>query len=496
MLEKRKNTVLTFFLIAVFLFFLLFYTRCYPILPSDMDDWAYIYPRRMAVPIWKVWNPIRVFAEVGMPAVSMMSSVVFMPFTGNVFDAMMIGYALCMAAAMTGLLYFLYKLLQRKKYTMNQIVFWSLFFLLSHFWIFRIDYQMNDYMLRTSDACTYFFYVIPNLMNATAVLWLEADPTLRDLRPSNGSYLKKSVFFLLAYFCIFSNIWAGMILAAYLGSVMFFHTVAAIRNKKRLQVWLAENGMLLLLIVIWLVSQLFEMNGMRAEDIVEDKPFEIGRTLAYIPLVIKGMNHRYVFTVGILFVVGTAVLLRSGDKEKMPAIYRWGLASILAFLYLILSCAEAGADYIQRPDVFYGLFFLCSILIILTGAEGINRFPLVKVILPLVLVIILSDCNSPGRTWRYSNYMGLPPRIVNNINNDIVSQLRQAEQEGKDSTTIFIPALEGEDNGLYNVRGTEIVGETMWKLGVLERNIVVDYLVPTQEKNYLLETSPICYDKY
>ena len=36
----------------------------------------------------------------------------------------------------------------------------------------------------------------------------------------------------------------------------------------------------------------------------------------------------------------------------------------------------------------------------------------------------------------------------------------------------------------------------MWKLGVLERNIVVDYLVPTQEKNYLLETSPICYDKY
>lgn len=65
--------------------------------------------------------------------------------------------------------------------------------------------------------------------------------------------------------------------------------------------------------------------------------------------------------------------------------------------------------------------------------------------------------------------MGISPRIINNINNDIVSQLRQAEQEGKNSTTIFIPYLEGEDNGLYNVRATEIVGETMWKLGVLER---------------------------
>ena len=146
--------------------------------------------------------------------------------------------------------------------------------------------------------------------------------------------------------------------------------------------------------------------------------------------------------------------------------------------------------------MFYGLFFLCSILVVLTGAEVVNRFPVVKVILPLVLVIILSDCNSPGKTWRYSNNMGISPRIINNINNDIVSQLRQAEQEGKDSTVIFIPHLEGEDNGLYNVRATEIVGETMWKLGVLERNIVVEYLIPTEEKNILLETSPIRYDKY
>ena len=496
MLEKRKNTVLTFFLIAVFLFFLLFYTRCYPILPSDMDDWAYIYPRRMAVPIWKVWNPIRVFAEVGMPAVSMMSSVVFMPFTGNVFDAMMIGFALCMAAAITGLLFAFCKMLQEKKYPVALTLFWAAFFLLSHFWIFRTEYQQNDYMLRTSDTCTYFFYVIPNLMNAAAVLWLEADPGLRDLRLSEGSGLKKSVFFLLAYFCIFSNIWAGMILASYLGSVMIFHTAAAIRDKKRFHRWISENSMLLVLIVMWLVSQFFELNGMRAAEVAEDQPLEIRETLAAIPLILKAMNRRYMFTAGLLFAVGGMALLRTKEKEKMLEIYRWGMAGLLAFLYLVLSCGKVGASYFRRPDVFYGVFFFCSVLVVLTGAAMIKRFSFVKLVLPLALVIILSDCNSPGKTWCYSNFMGLPPRIVNNINNDIVSQLRQAEQEGKDSTTIFIPALEGEDNGLYNVRGTEIVGETMWKLGVLERNIVVDYLVPTQEKNYLLETSPICYDNY
>ena len=496
MLEKRKGAILMVFLVLVFFSFLLFYTRCYPILPSDMDDWAYIYPRRLAVPIWRAWNPIRIFAEVGMPAVSLMSSVVFRPLTGNIFSAMMIGFALCMAAAVTGLLFAFCKMLLKKKYPITQVLFWASFFLLSHFWIFRTEYQQNDYMLRTSDACTYFFYVIPNLMNATAVLWLEADPTLRDLRPSNGSYLKKSVFFLFAYFCIFSNIWAGMIVAAYLGSVMIVHTCAAIRDKKRFVRWISENSMLLLLIVIWFVSQIFELNGMRAVEVAEDQPLEIRDTFAAIPLLLKRMNRRYLFTVGMFFVVGVMALLRSMDKKKMLAVYRWGVASFLVFLYLILSCSKVSANYIQRPDVFYGLFFLCSILVVLSGAEGVNRFPFVKVILPLVLVIILSDCNSPGKTWRYSNNMGISPRIINNINNDIVSQLRQAEQEGKDSTVIFIPHLEGEDNGLYNVRATEIVGETMWKLGVLERNIVVEYLIPTEEKNILLETSPIRYDKY
>ena len=203
MLEKRKGTILTVFLVLVFLFFLLFYTECYPILPSDMDDWAYLYPRRLAVPIWKSWNPIRIFAEVGMPMVSMLSSMLFMPLTGNVFTAMMIGFALCMATAITGLLFAFCKMLLKKGYPITQVIFWASFFLLSHFWIFRTEYQQNEYMLRTGDACTYFFYVIPNLMNATAVLWLETDPDLKDLRPSNGSYLKKSVFFCLLTFVSF-----------------------------------------------------------------------------------------------------------------------------------------------------------------------------------------------------------------------------------------------------------------------------------------------------
>ena len=489
--EKRRKMILTGFLLLVFFFFFFFYTVSHPILPSDMDDWAYMYPRRLAVPIWKVWNPIRIFAEVAMPAVSVLSSVLFMPLTGNIFYAMMIGYAFCMSAAMTALLYGFCCVLRKKQYSDLQMLFWTCFFLLSHFWIFRTQYQENDYMLRTVDVCTYFFYVIPNLLNATAVLWLEADPDLRSLHPS-GSYLKKSLFLLLAYFCIFSNLWAGMILAAYTGSIMIFYTVSAIREKKTFQTWFCENSLYLLLLAVWLVSQVFELNGMRADDILGEQDYagSIMETISLVPGILKAMNRRYAFTIGVLFVGGVAALLRTKDRTTLRTVCIWALASVFGSLYLLLSCSKAGPDYIRRPDVFYGLFFFCSVIVILAGGAMIQKIPFIKLFLPIVLVIILSDCSSPGRTWKECNYLGMPPRIVNNINNDIVKQLKKAEQNGLDSTEIFVPDFEVDDNGLYHIKATEIVGETMWKLGVLERNIIVDRIVPSKDKNILLHTGP------
>ena len=489
--EKRRKMILAGFLLSVFLFFFFFYTASHPILPSDMDDWAYMYPRRLAVPIWKTWNPIRVFAEVAMPAVSVFSSIVFMPVTGNIFSAMMIGYALCMATAMTALLYGLCCVLQRKQYSILQILFWAGIFLLSHFWIFRTQYQGNDYMLHTVDACTYFFYVIPNLLNVTAVLWLEADPDLGSLHPS-GSYLKKSLFLLLAYFCIFSNLWAGMILAAYTGSIMTFYAASAIREKESFQTWFSENSLYLLLLVVWLVSQVFELNGMRANEILGEQDYvgSIMETLNMVPGILKAMNRRYVFTIGVLFVGGFVALLRAKDRATLRTVSIWGLASIFGFLYLVLSCSKVAPAYIRRPDVFYGLFFFCSFIVILAGGAMIRKIPFIKLLLPIALVIILSDCSSPGRTWMECNGHRMSPRIVNNINNDIVKQLKEAEQNGLDSTEIFVPDFEVEENGLYHIKATEIVGETMWKLGVLERNIIVDRIVPSKDKNILLHTGP------
>lgn len=346
-------------------------------------------------------------------------------------------------------------------------------------------------MLRTSDACTYFFYVIPNLMNSIAVLWMESDLDLRTLTSSNGFSLKKSIFFLLCYFCIFSNIWAGMILAAYLGSILVIGTASALRKKKRFRIWFTENSMVLLLLALWLLSQVFELNGYRAREVTENRTLEIRETILLIPSILRSMNRRYLITTGVLLLGGLAALLRSKDRSVLHMVGIWTLAGFFCVLYLILSCAKVAPSYIRRPDVFYGLFFFLTVIVLMAGSALVKRVSFLKLVMPLVLVIILSDCSSPGRTWGYSTVHGISPRIVNNINNDIVDQLKEAERNCMDSVRIFIPKMEGIDNGLYNVRGNEIVGETMWKLGVLEKNIIVEELVPSEDKNYLLETGPL-----
>ena len=208
--------------------------------------------------------------------------------------------------------------------------------------------------------------------------------------------------------------------------------------------------------------------------------------LNLVPGILKAMNRRYAYTIGVLFIGGFAVLLRAKDRTVLGTIYKWGRAGIFAFLYLVLSCSKVGADYFRRPDVFYGLFFFGSVIVILAGSEMIRKIPFAKLLLPIALVIILSDCSSPGRTWKECNGLQMHPRIINNINNDIVKQLKEAEQSGMDSTKIFVPDLNAPDNGYYHVLATEIVGETMWKLGVLEKNIVVERIVPSKDKNYLI----------
>ncbi len=435
--------------------------------------------------MWKGWNPIRIFAEVTIPAISAASAMLFYPITGNIFVSLSIGYAGCVAAAVAVLTSALY-LVTRKKHSQMTAIGICLFFLTCHFWIFRTKYQDNDYMLRTADACTVFYYVIPNLLNAFLVLWLEEDDELIRWNFGTNRYIKESLFFLLAYFCIFSNIWAGMILAAYVGTKVLFTLKPLFQKKNKGIDWLTENRLLLTIIAVWIISQVFEMSGGRADMVGKRISQEIGITLISLFQTALMINRRFAIVMFTLLFLGISVDITKKEKAGIKTTAFWGTCFLLSCFYLILSCSKTGHQFVTRPDVFYGLFFFGYMTVAVNAVELTEKFPKSKVVVPLLLLIILNDCSSGGRTYRESNMFNLSPRVIDNVNNDIVNQLVKAENAGLDHVVIEVPEFDAEDNWPYAVYAADAIGESMWKLHVIEQNIKVDSIMPSSEKNVLL----------
>lgn len=482
---KNKNRWMGFALIAMtFLFFLFFFTKLYPIVISNVDDYYCFANHRQIFPIWHGSEPIRVFPEVFMALSAQGMSVFYRIFGGNIFDYLTFGWAACVAAAMAGLVGILYRLLRKSGASALLTCAGLIVFLLMHFWIFKQKQQDgNIYMLHTVYACTYFYYVIPNLMNAILVLWIHTDPDLYELfRP--GKYLKKGFFVLFAYLCIFSNLWAGAILAAYLGVRLVTDGISAIRNKREFRRWFADNYLILLLTVVWLISQVFEINGTRAAGIGLNLADQIGAIWQSAIGMFREVNTRYLLFCGLVVAGGLISFIIRKDGKILAFIGKFAVALVLFLAYYLLSCAKVGTYYVNRPDVFYGAFFFGAVIVLTCLFELLRRFPVGKLILPLLLIAILIDCNSMGKTYQDSIvcYRGETVELHRKINQDILNQLQEAEAAGLKETKIYVPDYGNVDNWPYADYMGEQAAKSFYKFGALKEEITITEVVPSQEK--------------
>lgn len=468
----------------VFLFFLVFFAKIYPIVISTTDDYFAFVNHRHILPEWHGSNPIRVFAEVFMPLVSQGSSLLFRVFGGSILDWLTFGWAFCVASVLAGLVVALYQLFRKAGVSTLFTCAGLLIFLLMHFWIFKQKGQDgNIYMLHTVYACTYFYYVIPNLLNAILVLWIHTDQDLHKLFMPE-KLLKKALFVFLVYISIYSNIWAGAILASYLGVQLVISIISSIRKKEGFGKWLHKHYVIVLLIAVWLSSQFFEMNGLRAAAVeLKAENFHIiwNAAINYIHYV----NIRYAIFCTLVIVGGLILLVFRKDRKVLAEIGILALSLVLFIAYYILSCFKTGTYYVTRPDVFYGAFFYGAVIVLYCFFEVLKRIPVGKLILPLLILFILVDCNSMGRTYKDSVSSGRKETYAthNSINQDILEQLKEAEANGLKETRIYVPDYDNVDNWPYATYAGEQISKGFYKLGALNEEIRITEIVPSKDKN-------------
>lgn len=478
MKTNTKSNIL--FLGLIFAFFFIYFSIIHPVVISDADDWLLCCFFRPSIPLWGYWNPARIFAEVFMPLASKIAAYTIFPITGDIFGAFTIMYALVLAFVITSLMYLVYSLF----YAQNQNKFLSALyvfcFIISHFLMFRCWNGSNINMFSTTNACTFFYYVIPNLINCIFVL-------LIMIKQKKGeplfckNILQNSLLIVLIYFCIFSNIWASIISISFICAFMAKKLFTEFKSTKSIAI--KNYYFEIAILVVWLVSQIFELNGERAAVIQTSFFAEIKNVIInlFYNFVTK-INQLYIIFVIITFILGIFAFFK--NKEHKEEIFTLVGATFIFTAYIVLSCSRTGARYASRPDVIYGAFFFFQLVLLIMLDKVMANFKLLQNILPLCLLVLMLHIDTVGNTFIEHNDLRTRPEIINKLNNDIVAQMQKAEANGEETVDIYVPYFpQRSDNWPYTYYiGARFTNMT-YEYGLINKYITVSNIIPTNDKN-------------
>jgi hypothetical protein len=477
-LDKQKRIIVFVFIGVVFIFSFIFFTRIHPIVIFDTDDWLYTSYTRLAVPLWGNWNPARILPETLMSLSANIGVYVLNPIINDYIDAITISYGFVLSVCICIYLYRFFCLI-RNRFNIGLYASLSLsvLFFLFHFWAFKHAGSNNDYFFRTLNATCYFYYVIPNILNASLVFYfLEKD------RFSFDQYKTKAyagLMLVCVYFLVFSNLYPSIILASFFSFIAIKYvfenakTKTVFANLKQIQIPIL--GLLL-----WIISLVFEWKGGRAtsDDLSHDFDF-FGTVKGFIAAIIHKSNLWFLVFAIIVIVSSIIFLIINRKKEQYKNYFSFLGMSIycivLTIVYSILLCARVTSSYIDRSDILFttyvfGFLLLCCLLCLFV------THPVIKTVLPLLLIIVCSISFTSGhRAFMESNIAKIDENKCKQIDDYIISQIKDAEAEGQSEVELHVPVFKSDNNWPLPEYGVQWIADTLYKQHIISDDITVTY---------------------
>ena len=491
--EKKNRIILAAYLALVFLCMFIFYTRIHPLIIYDADDWKYICYTRKAYPLWKGWNPTRILPEVLMPLVAQIGSFVIYPISKDFIGANMIMNALVVGICITVYIYFFYKLIEDKYgLSLGANLFVTSLFLLFHFWIFRSHKKSNEYMFNGLDMTCFYYYIIPNLMNASIVMYLcRKDVLLSSKEDIMKRPVKSGIFLLIIYFAIASNLYASIILASFIGCCLLLDVIRGYKEKCTPKLIVKRNTVRIAVLIYWLIIHIFEINGGRAEELSETKlsAGAFGEQLCAFWETVGEVNDKFAFSILALLIIFIFLTCR-GLKKKNDA-YKNSLEEIcfltvvgmVTLIYLIPVSTKHYVGSIKRPDILYGFVFYLFIVLMIMLLRILKEIRPVQVVLPLMVVIAFFEINTTKRTFKETNSRNLYYKKCLAIDNDIIDQIVTAEEEGRTDIKVYVPKYKAKSNWPLSKKTGDLASKALYKHGVLYKKVKVEKTVPKRKKN-------------
>lgn len=471
-MENKKITrmwEISFFLL-IFIGIFTFFTKAHLLVPYDGDDWAGLSLMRNAIPIWKGWNPIKILPEDLFSLLGTFSAYITYPLVGDYVYSIAITSAALFGLLVCVYIYLFCKLMQSwlSLSTSQSILTTTLFFIL-HFCLFYKKDAVVPYLFGTVNLTCLYHYIIPAVVNLCVVFYL-ARFDLPHRQNKSLTLGKGSILILAIYLAIFSNVLSNIILASYVICILLMRFLSSGGYRKNLKGFFKDNRLYVAILILWIIALLFEANGGRAHSIGKGiLSLPVPQTLKlYTTTVAQISKSVAIFAV---VMVGVALYIRRRISDIFY--YKIGILyigiSVISFAYLILVCAKAEPGYIARSDVFISLIIWTVLFICFTVAYILRNCPNVTYVLPIFLLYFTMQA-SVGVGSYLENTMGhVNPKICYQIDNEIIQQVKDADQAGQSEMTLLVPKGDNKDNWPHPMYMGGNLSRTLHKHGIISK---------------------------
>ena len=445
-IHQTKNTVFSI-AVPVFVFsaIFIFFAKAHPIIPWDGDDWRTltIYNHR-GFPTWGTWNPSRIFPEVFGPLAGYFAAFVVYPLHGDYIYSITLTVALLIACCVTGVYYFLYRLLYALTSKQYLAATASLLFIILCFLLFKSKDENNYFMFWAYNLCTVFYYMLPNLLNSMLVLYFMSRSAKGFNTTSDFTIVKSSIFILILYFAVFSMLWGCAVLAVFI----FFNVIIdkPYHNNwiKTILLRFSRNKLYAYILILFFIYCLFEFFGGRSARLQQELPAEsffINLRDSFKQFVKLALQMKKIFLLFAFTVFAAGCIIRIITKDSKNKIWRLitlsGLCTISLAVFYIVVAAKARPNFSSRIESVYGVYFFGLLSVTLSSVYIIEKYFKAFLVFPLVCAVLFVETTSSVKPYSESQYTDTSALQRYETMKSWIGLIQSADREGK--TKLVIP---------------------------------------------------------
>lgn len=460
----------------IFLFLLVFYIKICPLVIYDADDWIYFSQPRIPLPIWHGWNPSRVLPETLQPIVGYFSVYLIYPLVGNYVKSITVGAALCFSFFITLLCYCVNRFLtERLNVGRKTSMCFEVLFLALCFMIFR-NRGTSRYLFYAANLNCTFVYTISGIMNAITILimmrYSNFEVTFRE-----WSISKKSIFVILVYLSVFSNLFHSGMIAVYCFICIMYEIRIKLKNHEKVfNGLLRGNTVRISIMITWVVAVVFELSGGRANR-VDDGQFKLLASFQQLKAMLLAVSRPFVIMSGILVIIVFASMLNRylhkgfwNEDERYVILLIMNV--FLITVYLLVLCSKV--LYMSRIEASWAIWFYMIMIDVVCLADIIKLFPRISAALPAMIIIMVVFALYPDGRFMISTLNGTDYSACVKQDYMIINPIIEADKNMCEKVTVTIPnhSAEAEHSLLSDDLG-QCVADAMYNHGLLRNRMIV-----------------------